>query len=168
MIRFDAMPTETAAALWSGGPDAYGLAPERRTSDGAGVPCRHCLRQVQVGRDYLVLAYRPFAALHAYAETGPVFLCAEPCPRGAPGAALPAILASPAYILRGYDGAERIVYGTGGVVATADIPDHAAAILAQPGVVHVDVRSAANNCFQVRIRGGGDVRLSLARSPAAA
>ena len=30
-------------------PDAYGMTPERRLSDGDGVPCRHCLRNVGAG-----------------------------------------------------------------------------------------------------------------------
>ncbi len=57
------------------------MPPERRTSNGVGVPCRHCLRNVEAGRDYLILAYRPFPALQPYAETGPIFLHAEPCER---------------------------------------------------------------------------------------
>jgi hypothetical protein len=59
-IRFLPIPIETANTYWSGGPDAYGMAPERRVSDGDGVPCRHCLRLVGAGEPYLTLAHRPF------------------------------------------------------------------------------------------------------------
>src|SRR5690606_28755477 len=74
LIRFVAMPTDQARAYQRGAPDAYGNPPERRISDGSGIPCRHCLQHVAAGQDYLTLAYRPFPALQPYAETGPIFL----------------------------------------------------------------------------------------------
>lgn len=77
LLRYVALPTEEVRALQRGGPDAYGMVPEKRISDGDGVPCRHCLTNVAAGKEYLVLAYRPFPDLQPYAETGPIFLCAE-------------------------------------------------------------------------------------------
>ena len=74
LLRYVALPTEDVRALQRGGPDAYGMVPERRVSDGDGVPCRHCLKNVAAGKDYLILAYRPFPELQPYAETGPIFL----------------------------------------------------------------------------------------------
>jgi len=150
-IRFTPIPTETARHYQAGGTDAYGAVPERAVSDGAGVPCRHCLGTVPAGRPYLIVAHRPFETLQPYAETGPIFLCADACAPAAGSADLPDILGSPQYIVRGYDAGERIVYGTGGVVATTDIPERAEALLARPDIAYVHVRSAANNCFQVRI-----------------
>ncbi len=152
-MQFTALPTDLVRAFQSGAPDAQGQRPERFVSDGAGVPCRHCLRQVPAGRGALVLSLRPFAGLNPYTEAGPVFLCADPCPRGG-GADLPAILTAPDYIVRGYSAGERIVYGTGGVVPTAGIAARAAALLADPQVAFVHVRSARNNCFQCRIDRG--------------
>ena len=149
-IRFTAMPTETAARLRGGARDAYGLPPERHVAKGDGNPCRHCLRPVPEGAGMLVLAYRPFHTLQPYAETGPVFLCADPCDRWA-GAGLPPALGSPDYILRGYGRDHRIVYGTGAVVPTVDIPARAEALLADPGIAYLHVRSARNTCYQCRI-----------------
>ena len=37
-IIFHGLPTEAVRALQQGGPDAYGMTPERRVSDGDGVP----------------------------------------------------------------------------------------------------------------------------------
>ena len=101
--------------LRAGGPDAYGLPAERRRQAGglsglAGLPCRCCLRPVPEGADYLLAAWRPFDNLHPYAETGPVFFCAD-CAPAAPSPDLPATLSSPSQILRGYDAEGRIVYG---------------------------------------------------------
>jgi hypothetical protein len=152
-MRFTPIPTDLVRAYQAGGPDANGQTPERQISDGGGNPCRHCLRMIPEGADMLVLAHRPFPAPQPYAELGPIFLCAEACEAGG-GEALPEILASPDYILRGYGADDRIVYGTGAVVATAKIAEEAAARLADPGVDYVHVRSARNNCFQVRVDRG--------------
>jgi hypothetical protein len=149
-MRFVAIPTEIVQAYRAGGPDANGQRPERTVSDGGGNPCRHCLRMIPEGAGMLVLAHRPFPAPQPYAELGPIFLCADPCAAGG-GAALPEILAASEYIVRGYGADDRIVYGTGGVVATAGITARAAELLADARVAYVHVRSARNNCFQVRI-----------------
>lgn len=153
MPRFVPIPTEIVRACQVGGVDSYGLLPERRVSDGGGNPCRHCLRMIPEGAGMLVLAHRPFGALQPYAETGPIFLCADACAAGG-GEEVPEILASPDYILRGYGPDERIVYGTGGVVPTGRIAARAEEVLAMPGVAFVHVRSARNNCFQVRMERG--------------
>ena len=150
MLRFVPIPTEIARAYQAGAVDSYGLLPERRVSDGGGNPCRHCLRMIPEGAGMLVLAHRPFGALQPYAETGPIFLCADGCEAGG-GSEVPEILASSDYIVRGYGSDERIVYGTGGVVATGDIPARAEVLLGLPGVEFVHVRSARNNCFQLRV-----------------
>lgn len=150
-ITFTGLPATEVAAIRATGLDAYGNPLEHHVSDGDGVPCRHCLRQVQAGKCYVVLAHRPFATRNPYAETGPIFLCAEPCAPAAPGPDLPPMLASARYIVRGYSTDERIVYGTGQVVPTERIADVAADLLDHAGIAFVDVRSASNNCFQCRI-----------------
>ena len=153
MIRFTPIPTDTVRALRAGGPDANGQTPEHQIANGPGNPCRHCLRMIPEGAAMLVLAHRPFPAPQPYAEVGPIFLCADPCATGG-GAALPEMLASPDYIVRGYGADDRIVYGTGGVIATEGIPARAADLLADPAIAYVHVRSARNNCYQVRIDRG--------------
>lgn len=149
-IRFQPLPTNLVRALQAGAPDANGQVPERIVATGGGNPCRHCLAMIPEGAGMLVLAHRPFPAPQPYAEVGPIFLCADPCAAGG-GPELPAMLNSPDYIVRGYGVNDRIVYGTGGVVATGDIPVRASVLLADPGVAYVHVRSARNNCYQVRI-----------------
>jgi hypothetical protein len=149
-VKFIPLPTEIVRALQAGAPDAHGMAPERTQARGTGNPCRHCLRMIPDGAGMLVLAHRPFPALQPYAECGPIFLCADECAAGG-GADLPEMLSSPDYIVRGYAADDRIVYGTGQVVATADIPAEAERRLADPRVAYVHVRSARNNCYQCRI-----------------
>jgi hypothetical protein len=61
------------------------------------------------------------------------------------------MLASPDYIVRGYGADDRIVYGTGAVVPTAEIAGRAEELLARDDTAYVHVRSARNNCYQCRI-----------------
>lgn len=150
-IQFKALPTEPVRALQRGGPDAYGHTPELKISDGDGMPCRHCLKNIAAGQGYLVLAYRPFPKPQPYAETGPIFLHAEECERATEDEALPEILESPDYIVRGYDRDDRIVYGSGGVIPTGAIAERAEMLLERSDIAYAHVRSARNNCYQCRI-----------------
>lgn len=150
-MQFSALPTELVTRWRSGEPDANGQMPERATSDGEGNPCRHCLCNIPKGAGMLILAHRPFDGLHPYAELGPIFVCAEECPRGG-GADLPAILTtSPDYLIKGYSADNRIVYGTGRIVPKADFAARAAAVFADRRVVYLHARSARNNCYLARI-----------------
>lgn len=149
-MRFTAIPTEVARHYQSGGLDANGQVPERAVSDGDGNPCRHCLMMIPAGAGMLVLAHRPFPSLQPYAELGPIFLCAADCVAGG-GEAVPQVLSSADYIVRAYGTNNRIVYGTGEVTLTEAIPARAAELFGDARVAYVHVRSARNNCYQVRI-----------------
>jgi hypothetical protein len=157
-LVYTALPTDEVRALRAGGADAYGAAPERSVSTGPGNPCRHCLDTVPEGRPMLILAHRPFPAPQPYAETGPIFLCADDCARHDGGR--PPLLdgRTPDYLLKGYSADDRIVYGTGRVVPTDEIEAYAGALLADPRVAYVHVRSARNNCYQFRIDRAPQVR----------
>jgi len=151
-VHFTPIPTAVARAYQSGAPDANGQLPERHVADGDGNPCRHCLQMIAQGAGMLVLAHRPFPAPQPYAELGPIFLCADPCVAGG-GEALPEILNSPDYILCGYGADDRIVYGSGSVIARGDINARAESLMNDTRVAYVHVRSARNNCYQLRIDG---------------
>lgn len=150
-IMFHPLSTEIVTHLRRGGRDAYGCAPEHVLSDGGGNPCRHCLNLIPDNAGMLVLAHRPFDGLHPYAETGPIFLCADSCDPWT-GTGLPPILnASPDYLLKGYTPDQRIRYGTGRIVGREDLAAYAATLLERDEISFVDVRSARNNCFLTRI-----------------
>ncbi len=151
-ILFSAMPADQARAYWTGAADAYGHLPEMHVSAGDGVPCRHCLQNVAEGERYLILAYRPFPRPQPYAETGPIFLHAEPCERYPETDCVPPmILSREPRLLKGYGKNDRIVYGTGQIAASAEVVDAAARILARDDIRYVHVRSALNNCFTCRV-----------------
>jgi hypothetical protein len=154
-LRFHALPTDVVRAYQAGAPDAYGNKPETRLSDGPGFPCRHCLTDIAAGEAVLVLAHRPFDGQQPYAETGPIFLHARPCERHPDSAETPALfLTREKMIVRGYGADQRIVYGTGQVVPVNEIAATAATILERPDIAFVDLRSAANNCYQARVTRG--------------
>lgn len=150
-IQFIPLPSDRVAILRNGGHDAYGRLPEHVHSDGGGNPCRHCLNFVPEGAKMLILAYRPFDTLQPYAETGPIFLCADECKQWSGPGLPPVLTSSPDYLLKGYTADQRISYGTGRVVTKHEIETYAAKLLDRPEISFVDVRSARNNCFQLRI-----------------
>ncbi|WP_434286811.1 DUF1203 domain-containing protein [Celeribacter sp. SCSIO 80788] len=148
---FQGLPTLTAHALRLGKPDANGQEPEFVLNPYDAAPCRHCLCNIPKGHGMLICAHRPFAQISPYAETGPIFLCAAHC---APyrGEGLPEILTtSPEYLIKGYNIDERIVYGTGRVTPQAEIEAYCAELLARDEIAFVDIRSARNTCWQVRV-----------------
>lgn len=150
-MNYIPLPTDLVRALQSGAPDANGMTPERATSDGVGKPCRHCLRTVPEGAKMLILAHRPFETLHPYAESGPIFLCAEPCEQGG-GAVIPEIMTtSPGYLIKGYNKDDRIIYGSGAVVPRDQIEPYAKDVFKEHGAAYLHVRSASNNCYLLRI-----------------
>ena len=150
MLRYWGMPTALAEAYRAGAVDANGQVAERHVSAEGGESCRHCLGTVAAGEAYLILGYRPFPAPQPYAETGPVFLHAEAC--AAPDGAFPDRERSGGgRILRGYGQDDRIVYGTGTVVANTDIEAVAERLLERADVAYLHMRNAANNCFTLRI-----------------
>ena len=151
-LRYVAMPSEIAGSFRDGQPDQHGQPPERHVSDGSGVPCRHCLQDVAAGEPFLILAWRPFPAAQPYAETGPIFLHAEACARHGEANGMPAMFRRREhFLLRGYGHDDRIVYGSGQVVATADLEPAARALLDEPAIAYLHIRSARYNCYQCRI-----------------
>ncbi|MEL6197806.1 MAG: DUF1203 domain-containing protein [Pseudomonadota bacterium] len=150
MVVFRGLETAAVEAVRAGGPDANGMVGERKISDGDGNPCRHCLRDIPAGEGMLVLAWRPFATVQAYAELGPIFLCEGACAAWEGDGVPPILTTSPGYLVRGYGHDERIRYGTGGFVAASEIAAAVAARLADRDTAFVHLRSASNNCFQCR------------------
>jgi Protein of unknown function (DUF1203) len=150
-IRFIALESAVVDRWRAGGSDANGLRAERGLTSAGGFPCRHCLRLIDKGDAYLTVAHRPFPALQPYAEVGPLFVHAAACLRGGGDSRLPEFLDSPHYMVRGYDGNDRIVHGTGTIEATPAIPAAAEAKFKDLTVRYLHVRSASNNCYHCRI-----------------
>lgn len=152
-LTFHGLPTETVRAYRAGAPDANGMPAERGICPGEGyAPCRHCLSYIPEGAEMLVLAHRPFDAPQPYAESGPIFLCADECTRWDGTGAPPVVQDSnDTRLVKGYSANDRIVYGLGKVVAPTEVTDRARTVLNDPRVAYVHVRSGTNNCFTCRV-----------------
>jgi hypothetical protein len=159
-LKFSPYDVSFVHLVRAGGPDSYGNPAERVISDGGGNPCRSCLDEVPKGAQMLIVAARPFDKLQPYAETGPIFLCADCAPYNAleeedqksGKGVLPPVLANRAEVLlKGYTKEQRIVYGTGKIVQQAGILAYCAQVFKDEQVAFIDARSAVNNCFTVRI-----------------
>ena len=154
-INYVAISTGTARAWQNGAPDAYGNPPERQIADDGGYQCRHCLTIIPPGEAMLLVAHRPFGALDAYAETGPIFVCEKHCTGFGRQENVPETLtASPDFLVKAYGANNRIIYRTGRVVAADGIKARAQELFADTNVAYLHVRSSRNNCFQARIERG--------------
>lgn len=136
-----------------GGEDANGQRPVKKIAEGNANPCRHCLGLIAEGEEKLVLAYRPFDAPQPYAETGPIFLHNRTCARYSSDA-LPAwfTFLDPAAI-RGYGADHWIRYDTGKIVPGSELTGACTAILDDPTVAYVHIRSKFG-CFQCQVDRG--------------
>jgi len=113
-----------------------------------GAPCRSCLRVVPAGARLILFAHRPFATHGPYAETGPVFVCADAC---APyrGDEFPADFRPRILTLRAYDANGSIHDAT--LAAGTDADDMLARLFADPAVAFAHVRNPAWGCFDFAV-----------------
>ena len=139
------------ADIRNGGPDAYGNPAEQTISDGSGLPCRYCLCDIPKDAPMLTMAACPFPELQPYAETGPIFLCADCAPYEGEGLP-PVLVGRKECLLKAYGADNRIIYGTGQITPTKEVDAYAGHLLSDPKVAYVDARSASNNCFTLRIK----------------
>lgn len=152
-LKVSGIATHEVTQIRSGAPDANGQQAVLQKADGGRNPCRHCLQLIEAGSLMLVLAYRPFARLQPYAESGPIFLHQQSCERyQQPHFPAWFNYIEPA-LVRGYDSNDWICYETGAVIAGRDLAACCAEILANPKVSYVHVRSKFN-CFQCRVDRG--------------
>jgi hypothetical protein len=87
-----------------------------------------------------------------YAETGPIFIHAEPCTRYPETDAVPAMFRARSHLMvRGYDRDDRIVYDSAARVPTGQVAQSAASLLQRDEIVYLHFRSASTTCFQCRV-----------------
>lgn len=152
-VTFQALPTDIVRAYRNGALDANDQPAERVTcpEDGA-APCRHCLNYIPKGAQMLILAHKPFDSAQPYAESGPIFLCAEECKRWEGDGAPPVVVDSKEdRLVKGYSADDRIIYGLGKIVAPQEVADRARTVLNDPRTAYVHIRSSTNNCFTCRV-----------------
>ncbi|GAA3460195.1 DUF1203 domain-containing protein [Saccharothrix longispora] len=113
--------------------------------DAPGSPLRCCLRKAAPGEPLVLFRYSPPSGRGPYEEVGPVFAHAAPC-AGPDGATdLPDDLGRAPRTLRAHTAGGRIHRGE--TTRPHELADRVAALLDDPAVAVVQVRSASHGCF---------------------
>lgn len=144
------MPSAHANHFRNGGKDANEQDPLHVKAQGKSNPCRHCLQLIAEGDDMLILGYRPFETVQAYAETGPIFLHKNECTHYQESQLPDWIQQSHLTLIRGYNQRDWILYETGNIVAGTELTHACQSIFNNPEVSYVHIRSRFN-CFQCRV-----------------
>jgi hypothetical protein len=150
-FRVHAIPAEQLRTIRARGRD--GLGNELRPMPaGGGEPPRCCLRDAGPDEAIALIGHRPSPLGGPYAETGPVFVHADPCPGYPAPAAYPAGFRTRRQVFR--------AYGPDGRIVDAEVVDGAAAeaaierLLARPEVDRIDSRNVAHGCYMFRVDRG--------------
>lgn len=113
-----------------------------------GYPCRHCLRWATPGERVILFPFASVPPGHAYSETGPIFVHAEPCARYADTATFPSAFRE-GRVLRAYDSTHQMIDA-----AVVDDEEPEAVIeklLQNPETDFIHVRSATRGCYTMGI-----------------
>ena len=121
------------------------------TSEGDGVPCRHCLSEVPEGKGALLIGHSPFALPGPFREVGPIFVCAEACERYATPERIPEVVTNRLVQLRAYSAAEEIVYDHSRVLPGTEVEAALPPVFQDPRIAFVHLRSGLNGCFLCRV-----------------
>jgi hypothetical protein len=79
-FRVQAIPAEALERIRAAGQDDFGNPLVPITDEAGGSPMRCCLQRSAPGDAVHLISYRPFTRPGPYAEVGPVFVHAQPCP----------------------------------------------------------------------------------------
>ena len=111
-------------------------------------PLRCCLAVAGAGDGILLISYTPLTVASPWAESGPVFVHAEPCSGYRTPDELPGALRTGPRVLRPYHEDGSLDYADITVVeAGVDIEDRVLDLLRRPAVHTVHVRALAAQCF---------------------
>jgi hypothetical protein len=154
MTNYDVLAIDPVrlAAMREAGADEHGN--PFATAPAAGwEPLRCCLTVATAGEAIALISYTPFETRSPWAETGPVFVHAEPCGGYDRRAGLPPKLRTGPRILRSYRADRTLDYDHMTYVGDgADIEAAVRQLLAAPGVDEVHVRAATAQCFTFAVR----------------
>ncbi len=147
-FRCIAMPTEDAARFRETGRDDRGNALIRRTVDGPGFPCRHCLRLGEPGEEMLLGSWDLTRPIGIYWTPSPIFLHARDCARfGEEDAIAPTVLANAIVSVRSYDADQLCLYDLGQVCAGEDVEAPLMRALSDPRTRFVNIHTARPGCW---------------------
>jgi hypothetical protein len=115
----------------------------------ASYPCRHCLRWAQLGEQVVLFPYASIPAGRPYAESGPIFVHVEPCPRYAATDKYPGDFRN-GRVIRAYNSQQHMIAAE---AASNGHPETVIAkLLANPETEFLQARSADRGCYTFAIQ----------------
>jgi hypothetical protein len=152
-LVFEAIPQARLQEIRTAGVDEAGNRLTVQAGNEGGNPLRCCLRESAPGEQMLLIAYTPPGTRGAYAERGPVFVCAQPCDGYLTPHQYPPALSHRQQVVRAYDRDGQIADGV-----LASDGEHAMTVigelLARPGVTLVHLRNVGYGCYNFAVRRG--------------
>ena len=151
-IRFIAIAEDRLRAMRAAGWDEHGNPWTHRRAEGW-EPLRCCLRTAGEGDDIALICYTPWTRPSPWAEAGPVFVHFHHCDGYPTTGDFPAAFRRSRSMLNPFDHSGARVYDRITFLDRQD--DHEAAvraIMTEPEVDFLHVRSAAAGCFHFEVR----------------
>lgn len=147
-FRIVPLPTEVAEAarreVAKGAPDHAVVTADAPT----GYPCRHCLQWAKPGQEVILFPYASIPAGRPYAESGPIFVHAETCPRYAAPERYPVDFRRHR-VFRAYNAGHNMIDA---VVLQDEEPEAVIArLLENPEATFLQARSSTHGCYTFRI-----------------
>ncbi len=149
--RFVGLDSHYTQTLRTRRRDAFGQPIEVFPTEDPEMPCRHCLNEIGLEKEVLVLSHRPFPQPGPYSEVGPIFICDSVCTRFETAEEIPPVIATRKVVLRGYTARDRINYGSAELVEGRGAAPVIRRLLADPENAYLHVRTALNGCFLARV-----------------
>ena len=131
--------------------DAFGDPVEVYATEDARKPCRHCLGDIGLEQEVLLLSHRPAPVPGPYSEVGPIFVCGEACAPFSAENRLPPVLKGRQVVVRGYTAEERINYEASEIVEGEDAEPVIRRFLEDPKNAYLQVRTALFGCFLCKV-----------------
>ena len=114
----------------------------------SGYPCRHCLQWARPGEQVVLFPYASISFGRPYAESGPIFVHAEPCAPYATTDRYPNDFRSHR-VLRAYDENEEMIDA---IVVSDDQPEAVIEnLLRNPRTAFLQARSVTRGCYTFKI-----------------
>jgi hypothetical protein len=153
LFRVAAIPSKVADLVRSTmRSPGYGTPAYVEVATGYG-PCRHCLRDFEIGKDRRILfTYDPFRDLEPLPLPGPVFIHAEPCERFPDHLGFPQDIRSHRLTFAAYGAGRRLL--TEEYVENGDVEPVITQLLELSDVKFIHVRDTEAGCYDFRIERG--------------
>jgi hypothetical protein len=152
MMTFNPIEPDRLDAMRATGHDEFGNAWTHRDA-GGGEPLRCCLRRATAGEAIALICYSPWTRRSPWAESGPVFVHFERCAGYPDRTVYPQAFTDAPSMLNPFDHAGERAYDHITFVDPGTEHEKAVrAVMAEPDVAFLHVRSATAGCFTFEVR----------------